>query len=135
MPPVSPPVPADAITLGPDATKTVLAPPPNRRAGRRMPPRSGTTVVCRPNVMDVGPSLTVAVLDLSDAGAQLRLRGPLAVGAAATLTLGGSYVGKSVRRTARVRWVGPPAADGTVPVGFAFDAPVRYADLTHFARM
>jgi hypothetical protein len=135
-PPVVPEaLPPSAVTLGPEAVKTVLAPPQNRRASRRMPPRSATTVTCRPNAMDVGPSLTVAVIDLSDTGAQLRLREPLKPGQTVTLTLGGSYVAKSVRRQAQVRWVSPPATDGTVLVGFAFDSPIRYADLTHFVRM
>lgn len=113
-------------------------PPPaaaNRRGGRRMPPRAGVMVTCRPSAMDVGPSHTVAVLDLSDAGARLRLRGPLKPGQTAVLTLEGAYNGKTVRREARVRWCGPAAADGTAVVGFAFDKPVGYAELTHFVRM
>jgi hypothetical protein len=92
-------------------------------------------VACRSNAIDVGPDVAVAVLDLSDGGARLRVRGALRLGLAVSLTLEGTYNGQTVRRTARVRWCGPPAADGTCVVGFAFESPVPYRELIHFVRM
>ena len=133
MTPVQTPDLADTVLF--PAVTIIPAPAVNRRGGRRLTPRSNTSVACRPNVMDVGPNVTVAVIDLSDSGVQLRVKGALPVGQVAVLTLGGSYNGKSVRRTARVRWCAPVAADGTARVGFAFDSPVGYAELTHFVRL
>jgi hypothetical protein len=105
----------------------------NRRAGRRLPPRARVKVTCRKGSLDLGPNLAVTLLDISQSGARLVVRGELAVRQEVFLTLEGAASGRQARRLAEVVWC-VPVADGASCVGLRLQKPLPYADLDHFAR-
>jgi hypothetical protein len=107
----------------------------NRRSCRRLAPRAGLKVILRSNALDIGPNLALAVLDLSDTGARLRVRGALRPGQAVSLTLEAGGNGKAVVRPAKVVWSTPAGSDLTADAGFQFEKTVSYAELHHLARI
>ena len=120
MPPSLPP---DA---GPAHSHPV--PPPNRRACRRRPARASTQVACQKGAWGLGANVAVAVLDVSEDGAQLVVREALAVGQEVEVSLAPPWNGRPVKVAGRVVWSGG-GPGGNYRAGVCFGKRLPYADL------
>jgi hypothetical protein len=89
---------------------------PERRAGDRRPPRPGTRVEVRRGQLGMGPDVALALLDVSEAGARIRLKAPVRPGDAVEVALWPPGGARSVRGPARVVWCRGDA-HGAVQVG------------------
>lgn len=98
------------------------------RTGIRYPPRPGTKAACRAEAPATGPDTALAVVNLSDAGARLRLREPLEVGQLVEVDLLAPAWRQPVRRSGVVVW-SREFEDGTCQAGIFFAKGLTPVDL------
>jgi len=106
----------------------------NRRRARRCPPSGQVKMECRKGSAGLGRNMAVTTLDLSETGARLTVRGPIAMGDEVEIQLAGPGVQKPVKRSATVAW-SVLLHDGCHAIGVAFGKPLGYADLQRLARV
>ncbi len=106
----------------------------NRRADRRRSAKRSTKAACRRGTLGLGPSLTVAVLDVSQTGCRLLVTVPLEKGQGVEVTLEAMGGYRPVRGLASVVWC-VPAADGNHCVGLQFEKALSYLDLNTIASL
>lgn len=106
---------------------------PNRRNGRRIPPRGSLRLICRKGALDLGPNLAVSVLNLSEVGALLLLSQALEPEQVVSLTLATVASGRQIQRQANVVWSEPTSGGHRVAV--RLQKVLSYADLDHLARI
>jgi hypothetical protein len=102
----------------------------NRRLSRRRPAQRTTKVCCYRR--GLGPDLTLAALDLCEAGARLELRAALARGQEVELTLESAACSRPLRLRAEVAW-SLAASGGRHFAGLRFRRPLSYAELQALA--
>jgi PilZ domain len=100
----------------------------NRRNCRRQLAKGSTKVNCLKGCWGLGANLARAVLDLSEDGAQLIVKEPLAVGQEVEVSLSGPFHNRPVKVEARVVWA-EAAAGEDYRAGVRFDKRLPYADL------
>ncbi len=103
------------------------APAKNRRAEFRRVPKGSVKATCRKGTLDLGPSIALAVLDISQAGIRLRLGQGLAPREEATVTLEGLNTPRPLRRVCRVVWC--REEDRAFVAGLRFDKPLSWMEL------
>jgi hypothetical protein len=99
MTPVAEPAPA-----ADPAAVPVAEPAADRRTAQRRPPRLGTRVEVRRGQLGMGADLAVELVDVSEAGARIRLTAPIRVGDNVEVALWPPGLARSVRGPARVVW-------------------------------
>jgi hypothetical protein len=85
----------------------VSEPEPKKKNRRLFPRRSAipkVKVTCRTNVLDMGPNVAVAVLDVSETGVRLLVNVPLQVGQEVLLGMEGAAHPRPVMRQGKVVW-------------------------------
>ena len=75
-----------------------------KRLGQRRPALHGAQVELRRGALGLGPSLAVALVDVSDDGLCVHLKEPVAPGEEVEVALGRPLGGKLHKRRGRVRW-------------------------------
>jgi len=78
--------------------------------------------------------VALSVLDVSESGLRLLVKGPLSPGDEVEISLEGTAQAKPFKMTAQVAWA-LPTADGSYCVGVKFQRDLRYADLHLLAWM
>ena len=99
-----------------------------RRLSPRLPTRGVLKAVCREGALEPGPNLALTVLDLSETGARLVVKQPLAPGRKVYVNLEGSDGGRPILRGGDVVW-SLPTTDGTFCVGVSFHKRLQPSDL------
>ncbi len=99
-----------------------------RRLSPRRPARGVLKAVCRQGALEPGPNLALSVLDLSETGARLVIREPLAPGRKVYVNLEGAGNSRPILRGGDVVW-SLPTADGTFCVGVNFHKRLQPGDL------
>jgi hypothetical protein len=127
MPEATPPPPVEA-------TPALARPAPeDRRRGRRYQVVRQAQVECRKGSLGVGPDLCAAAVDLSEDGAGLVLRSPLAHGQEVEVLLAAAGIPRPLKRLARV--VGQQELEGG---GFGtelhFERRLTFTDLQRLTR-
>src|SRR5947209_4107539 len=105
----------------------------NRRLSRRQAPKGSTKATCHKGLFGLGRNIAVAVLDISEYGAQLVVREPLKKGHAVEVGLEGLGRMRPIKLPAVVVWC-VAGADGNHLVGTRFERALSYADLLALAR-
>jgi hypothetical protein len=101
---------------GDDDPVPFAEPAPERRTSERRAPRLGTRVEVRRGQLGMGPEIAVALVDLSEGGARIRLTAPVKPGDHVEVALWPPGGARSVRGPARVVWCRGDAQGG-VEVG------------------
>ena len=104
----------------------------NRRIFRRRPSKGSTKVTCRRGGLGLVPNLAACLLDLSETGAGLVTREPLAKGQEVELGFLGLGHTRPVLVLAEVVRCAP-GSNGTYHVGFKFQHYLRHADVLELA--
>lgn len=94
----------------------------NRRDARRLPPRQSTRAGCFV-AGSTTPDLLLSLLDLSQSGARLILRGSVAVGTELELSLESPQLPQPLRVPMKVVW-SLPLTDGRHCIGARFVQPM-----------
>src|SRR5215469_14881738 len=105
----------------------------NRRLNRRQPPKGSTRATCHRGHFGLGRNIAVAVLDISEYGAQLVVKEPLKKGQAVEVGLEGLGGQRPIKLSAVIVWC-VAGADGNHLVGTRFGKSLSYADLLALAR-
>jgi hypothetical protein len=105
----------------------------NRRLNRRQPPKGSTRATCHRGLFGLGRNIAVAVLDISEYGAQLVVKEPVKKGQAVEVSLEGLGRLRPIKLPAVVVWC-VEGADGNHLVGTRFEKALSYADLLALAR-
>jgi hypothetical protein len=105
----------------------------NRRLCRRQVPRGSTKATCHKGLFGLGRDVAVAVLDMSQYGAQLVVREALKPGQPVEVGLEGLGRQKPIKLPAVVVWC-VQGADGNYLVGARFERGLSYADMQTLAR-
>jgi PilZ domain len=118
-------VPATKSIDAPDSDPTPWA---DRRLFDRRAPRAGTRIEIRRGAMGLSPDVVIELIDLTEAGAKVRIRGHVRRGDRVLTRLSALGQAWVAGGTAVVRWclVGP---DGTALVGVQFERPLDARDL------
>lgn len=103
-----------------------------KRLGRRRPARSGARVQFRRGALGLGPDLAVGLLDVSEDGARVRLKGAVDPGSEAEVLLARPGGGKPIKGMCEVRWCRPDG-DGFL-AGLRLRRRLSHADLLDLAR-
>jgi hypothetical protein len=98
----------------------------NRRRSRRARARTSVKLQCREGAFGLGADLAYAVLDVSESGACLILRQPVAEQAEVEIIIEG-YGMKSIKRLGHVRRQ-VKLDDGKCCIGVEFQKPLPYRD-------
>jgi hypothetical protein len=107
-------------------------PAKNRRAFRRRPPRGKAKIACFKGTMDVGPNLSVSLLDISESGVRLIVKSALDKGQDVTMTLEGIGHSRPIKASGKVVW-SLQTSDGNYCVGIQLDKYLPYQDITRLA--
>jgi hypothetical protein len=107
--------------------------PPERRQSRRLRLQKPGSVSCRTGTCDQGPNLALVVLNLSEGGACLAVRGALSIGRQVTLTFGDPGGGRQRTRPASVAWCREMAAGASI-AGFCLREPLSAPELADLAQ-
>jgi PilZ domain len=113
-----------------NATSTAVR---NRRLNRRQLPKGSTKASCYKGLFGLGRDIAVAVLDISQYGAQLVVKEALGPGQPIEVGLEGLGRQKPIRLPAVVIWC-MEGADGNHLVGARFERSLSYADMQALAR-
>jgi hypothetical protein len=106
---------------------------PERRAVARKLASSYARVECRKGALGLGPDLTVACVDISEAGIGLSLKESLEPGQEVELRFTASGFTRPLKRLARVVWCAA-AEEGGWRVGLQFDRNLSYVELQHLTK-
>lgn len=98
----------------------------------RRPAKRNAKVLAFRNGLGVGPNVGLAVIDLSESGARLRLKEELPIGREIEMNLEGPGM-RQIRLYARIVWV-TPEADGTFLAGASFEKSLNWTDLVALTR-
>lgn len=101
-------------------------PQPNRRPSPRRKPRSDCRVECRKGSMGLGPNLAVSLLDVSQSGIRLVVKGSFSKGDETEIVLTGTG-GKPIKRSAVAVWT-LELPDGSLAVGFRFRQALTFTE-------
>jgi hypothetical protein len=105
----------------------------NRRLNRRQAPKGSTKATCNKGRFGLGRDVAVAVLDISQYGAQLVVKEALKRGQPVEVGLEGLGRQRPIRLPAVVVWC-VEGADGNHLVGARFERSLSYADMQALAR-
>jgi hypothetical protein len=105
----------------------------NRRTSCRRTPKGGTKVRCFKGLMGLGENVALSLLDVSEAGACLVVKGELPVGQEVEVHFEGPAQRRPAKAPAVVIWA--VAADRGWCVGLRFERRLPYADLHPLARI
>ncbi len=111
----------------------VLDQPPDHRIGRRRRINRRVGVAVRGGSLGLGPDLGGGLVDASEDGLGLRLKGAVMAGQEITIELSLPGVSKPFRVVAEVRWCRPDAA-GMFLAGVRLRRRLPYAALTDLTR-
>jgi hypothetical protein len=103
-------------------------PEKNRRTARRRAAKRSVRVNCVANAIGLGPNIALSLLDVSQSGARVTLKEPVAPGQEVEITLCGIGHRKPVRMLADVIWC-VPTEQGTYLAGFKLQRYLTYQDL------
>ena len=117
-------------TLGSEAARAWSL---ERRANERRPARSSVLIEVHKGRRRLGPNLAVHLLDLSEAGAGVFMKGALQQNDEVEVRLSVSGVRSSIKRIARVRWV-TKLETGYFLMGLQFERPIPSADVSNYVR-
>ncbi|MBI1916030.1 MAG: PilZ domain-containing protein [Planctomycetes bacterium] len=106
----------------------------NRRANPRRAPKSSTRVTCRRGTLGLGPNLALSLLDVSETGARLLVKEPLATGQEIELGLLAPGALRESTLPALVVWT-LETADGAHCAGVQFQKRLSYAALLALGRL
>jgi hypothetical protein len=106
----------------------------NRRLNRRQVPKGSMKATCHRGPFGLGPNIAVAVLDISESGAQLVVKEPLKPGQAVEVGVVGLGRLRPIKLPAVVVWCAA-GADGNHLVGTRFERALSHADLLALARV
>lgn len=104
-----------------------------RRSNKRQPARSSVLIEVRKGRRNLGPNLAIHLLDLSEAGAGVFMKGELQENDEVEIRLSISGVRTSIKRIAKVRWV-TKLETGYFIVGLHFETQIPSADVSNFVR-
>ncbi len=116
-----PPIPETASQPLPPAPPAV-----NRRTSLRRRTRASSKGICRKGTLGLGPNIALALVDVSETGACLRVKEALRVGQEVEVCLQATGNVREIRLTGRVVWV-RPASEGSQSVGIHFDKPLSFS--------
>jgi hypothetical protein len=105
----------------------------NRRLNRRQLPKGSTKATCHKGLFGLGRDIAVAVLDMSQYGAQLVVKEALKRGQPVEVGLEGLGRQKPIKLPAVVVWC-VAGADGNHLVGTRFERALSWADIQALAR-
>jgi hypothetical protein len=107
--------------------------PGQRRAFPRRIPKSGTRVVCRKGTLGLSPNLALSLIDLSEWGVSLLIKGTLRQGDEVEVALSAPGCGRDIVRFGDVVWTlaGP---DGTCRVGVRLQKRIEFSQLQDLGR-
>lgn len=100
----------------------------NRRLNQRQKPKRLVKVICHRGVNDLGPNLTVSVLDVSETGIRMIVAAPFDAGQDVTLRLEGLGHLRPLKIEATVVW-SVLTTEGQYCVGLRFRKCLAYTDL------
>lgn len=106
----------------------------NRRANPRRAPKGSTRVTCRRGSLGLGPDLALSLLDVSETGARLLVKEPLAIGQEVELGLLAPGCVREYLLPGVVVWAIETAAGGHC-VGFQFQKRLSYSALQDLGRL
>jgi hypothetical protein len=90
------------------------------------------SVILRKGALGLGPNLAVALLDASEDGLGMRLKGPLSPGDEIEVELSPPGVRKSFKRLGEIRWC-REVGDGTFVVGIKLQKRLAFTELNDLA--
>jgi hypothetical protein len=102
----------------------------NRRRDRRRSPKGRIKVICQKGTVWLGMNLAVSVLDISETGVRLAVKGPLARGEEVSLTFEGMVMLRPLQRLGTVVW-SLPLADGSHVIGIDLQRRLQYSEFLH----
>jgi hypothetical protein len=107
--------------------------PSQRRVFPRRKPKSGTRVVCRKGTLGLSPNLALSLIDLSEWGVCLLIKGSLKQGDEVEVALSAPGCGRDIVRFGDVVWAlaGP---DGTCQVGVRLQKRIEFSQLQDLGR-
>jgi hypothetical protein len=105
----------------------------NRRASRRRTAKESTKVCCYRGPMGLGANLAVSAVEVSETGACLLVKAPLAKGDELEVNVVGIAHRRPIRKSATVVWCVTAGPDRW-RVGVQFQGALRYADLHELAK-
>jgi hypothetical protein len=105
----------------------------NRRLNRRQVPKCGTKATCYKGLFGLGRDVAVAVLDMSQYGAQLVVKEAFKPGQPVEIGLEGLGRQQPIKLPAVVVWC-LEGADGNHLIGARFERPLTYPDIQALAR-
>ncbi len=103
-------------------------PEKNRRTARRRPAKRSVRVHCIANAIGLGPNIALSLLDVSQSGARVTLKAPVAPRQEVEISLCGIGHTKPIRVLADVIWC-VPTEQGTYLAGFKLQRYLSYQDL------
>src|SRR5262245_13502349 len=104
----------------------------NRRVHLRRCPKRTTKATCRLGTLGLGPTLVLALLDVSETGVRLLLREPVDPNKEVTVTLEAAHHRRPVQLTGHVAWCVAAAEVGHC-VGVQFEKRLPYAECLKLA--
>ena len=121
--------------LGPPSAwdSKVLDEPPDHRIGRRRAIKRRVGVSVRSGSLGLGPDLGGGLVDASEDGLGIRLKGAVTAGQEVTIEISLPGVSKPFRVVAEVRWC-RPNMDGSFLAGVRLRRRLPYASLTDLTR-
>jgi hypothetical protein len=119
-------VPAAEAKVAQDSN---VAPWAERRLINRQRPRPGTRIELRPGVLGLSPDVVIELIDLTEAGAKVRMRGHIRRGDRLAARLSPPSKAWRTDRSAVVQWC-VVESDGTALVGIQFQRPLVADDLS-----
>jgi hypothetical protein len=104
----------------------------NHRISRRRVVTRKVGIVLRKGAMGLGPNLGVALLDASEDGLGVRIKGPLVQGDEIEVELSPPGVRKTYKRLGQVRWC-RDVGDGTFVIGIKLQKRLAFTELNDLA--
>ena len=105
----------------------------NRRVARRRTPKGNIQVECYMNALGLGPNVALSLFDVSEAGARVTVKVPLAPRQEIEVSLSGIGHRRPVKNRADVIWCNP-TTEGTFQAGLKFQRYLVHQDLLELAR-
>ena len=100
----------------------------NRRAAARRSPKRTTQVICYANALGLGPNIAVALLDVSESGARLKVKVPIELNKEIEINLTGIGHRQPLKVIGQVVWC-VPIEGGSHAIGVKFVRYLPYRDL------
>jgi hypothetical protein len=99
----------------------------NRRLHLRRRPKGTTRVTCSRGGLGLGPNIASGLLDISETGVRLLVRGPVVLTKEVSVTLESPQYRKPLRLVGRAAWC-LATVEGLYCVGIEFEKRLKYMD-------